>query len=103
MFQDQEYIAQTAHLISGERARIFEELSSWDTVKVYRPFANFILMRILKEDVTSDQLFDHCIRQCMMIRDCSTFPFLDDKYVRFCMMKPDQNDRLLEAFKELLG
>lgn len=103
MFQDQEYIARTAHLISGERARIFEELSSWDTVKVYRPFANFILMRILKEDVTSDQLFDHCIRQCMMIRDCSTFPFLDDKYVRFCMMKPDQNDRLLETFKELLG
>ena len=57
----------------------------------------------MKEDVTSDQLFDHCIRQCMMIRDCSTFPFLDDKYVRFCMMKPEQNDRLLEAFKELLG
>ncbi|MGI6007595.1 MAG: pyridoxal phosphate-dependent aminotransferase [Ruminococcus sp.] len=102
MFQDQEYIEQTASLTSSERDRIFRELSGWDSVKVYRPSANFILMQILKETVTSDQLFDHCIRQGMMIRDCSTFPFLNDKYVRFCFMKPDQNDRLLKAFRELL-
>ena len=31
----------------------------------------------------------------MMIRDCSTFPFLDNKYIRFCVMNPEENDRLL--------
>lgn len=102
MFCDNEYILKTQQLITAERTRMFEELSSWDTVKVYQPTANFILMQILKEDVTSDELFDHCIRKCMMIRDCSTFPFLNDKYVRFCIMHPDQNDRLLDAFRELL-
>lgn len=103
MFQDQEYIAQTSRLITSERDRLFGELSSWDTVKVYRPSANFILMQILKDEVTSGQLFDHCIRKGLMIRDCSTFPFLSDKFVRFCMMKPEQNDRLMNAFKELLA
>jgi threonine-phosphate decarboxylase len=102
MFQDQEYIAQTSQLITKERERLFLELSSWDTVKVYRPSANFILMQILKDDVTSGQLFDHCIRKGLMIRDCSTFPFLSDKFVRFCMMKPEQNDMLMEAFRQLL-
>lgn len=102
MFCDNEYILKTQQLITAERTRMFEELSSWDTVKVYQPTANFILMQILEEDVTSDELFDHCIRKCMMIRDCSTFPFLNDKYVRFCIMHPDQNDRLLDAFRELL-
>jgi threonine-phosphate decarboxylase len=29
-----------------------------------------------------------------MIRDCSTFPFLDQKYIRFCFMMPEDNDRL---------
>ena len=73
MFCDHEYVLKTQQLISSERTRLFQELSSWDTVKVYRPSANFMLMQILKDDVTSDELFDHCIRKCMMIRDCSTF------------------------------
>ena len=37
-----------------------------------------------------------------MIRDCSTFPFLGDRYVRFCVMLPADNDRLLAAMAELL-
>ena len=102
MFQDQEYIKETISLISSERDRLFNELNSWGSVKVYDPSANFMLVRILKDDVSSDLLFDHCIKQKMMIRDCSTFPFLSDKYIRFCIMKPEDNDRLLKAFGELL-
>lgn len=102
MFPDTEYIEKTKELISSERTRIYEELNSWDTVKVYKPAANFILMKILREDVTSDQLFDHCIRQKLMIRDCSSFPFLDNSYVRFCIMSPEDNNKLLKAFAEIL-
>ena len=102
MFPDKEYIQKTRDLIISERNRLFSELSAWDSVKVYKPAANFMLMRILKEDVTADVLFDHCIRQKLMIRDCSSFPFLDSSYVRFCFMKPEDNDRLLAAFKEIL-
>lgn len=103
MFQDQEYIEETLALTTSERNRLYNELSSWDSVKVYPPLGNFILVQILKEDVTSDMLFDHCIRKGLMIRDCSTFPFLNDKYVRFCIMSPEKNDELIAAFRELLG
>ena len=48
-------------------------------------------------------VFDHCIRKGLMIRDCSTFPFLDSSYIRFCVMSPEKNDELLEAFREILG
>ncbi len=102
MFQDSEYISETKELISSERSRVFQELSSWDSVKVYEPKANFILMKIVKEGVDSGILFEHCIRKEMMIRDCSTFPFLDSRYVRFCIMSPEDNDRLLAAFREVL-
>lgn len=102
MFQDAEYIDQTQQLITAERNRIYTLISSWDTVKVYQPQANFILMKILKEEVTAAALFDHCIKKGLMIRNCSSFPFLDNKYVRFCLMKPEQNDRLIESFSELL-
>lgn len=102
MFPDEEYIRLTRELISSERDRMFQELSGWDSVKVYQPMANFMLVRIRKPDVSSQDLFDHCIRQGLMIRDCSTFPFLDNRYVRFCFMKPEENDRLLGAFREKL-
>lgn len=102
MFQDQDYIRATKELISGERSRIYQELSSWDSVQVYEPSANFILMKILKEDVDAELLFEHCIRKGLMIRNCSTFPFLDSRYVRFCIMAPKQNELLLQTFRELL-
>ncbi|MDD3337910.1 MAG: histidinol-phosphate transaminase [Lachnospiraceae bacterium] len=102
MFPDKEYIAHTRDLITSERNRLFTELSSWENVKVYKPAANFMLMKILKEDVNAEILFDHCIRQHLMIRDCSSFPFLDNRYIRFCFMMPEDNDRLLTAFADLL-
>lgn len=102
MFQDEDYIRETKELITGERARLYQELSSWDTVRVYEPQANFILMKILKEGMDAEILFEHCIRKGMMIRNCSTFPFLDSQFIRFCIMSPEDNDRLLEAFRELL-
>ena len=102
MFQDTEYIKKTRSLISGERNRIYHLLQSWPSVQPYEPSANFMLVKILKEDVDADQLFDHCIRKGLMIRNCSTFPFLSNRYFRFCFMKPEQNDQLLAAIRELL-
>ncbi|MDO5392443.1 MAG: histidinol-phosphate transaminase [Eubacteriales bacterium] len=102
MFQDEDYIRETKELITSERARMYQELSSWDTVRVYEPQANFILMKILKEGVDAEMLFEHCIRKGMMIRNCSTFPFLDSQFIRFCIMSPEDNDRLMDAFRELL-
>lgn len=102
MFQDTEYIRDTKELISSERARIYGILSAMETVKVYEPTANFILVKILKPGVTAADLFDHAIRRGLMIRDCSTFPFLDGRYFRFCFMSPEKNDELLGCIRELL-
>lgn len=103
MFSDKDYIDKTKALITEERQRMYETLASWKAVKVYPSCTNFLLVRILREDVTSDMVFDHCIRKGLMIRDCATFPFLDSSYIRFCVMSPEKNDELLEAFREVLG
>ena len=97
MFSDTDYIKKTKALISSERARIYKLLKEHPDFKAYEPSGNFILVRILRDDLTSQDLFDRAIRQKMMIRDCSTFPFLDNKYIRFCIMNPEDNDRLLSC------
>lgn len=100
MFQDESYIQETKTLISSERRRMYERFSARDDFKVYEPSGNFMLVKILRPQLTSQDLFDRTIRRGMMIRDCSTFPFLDDKYIRFCFMEPRMNDRLVDCILE---
>ncbi|MDE6903406.1 MAG: aminotransferase class I/II-fold pyridoxal phosphate-dependent enzyme [Lachnospiraceae bacterium] len=100
MFTDQNYIEKTRDLILGERKRIYQKFSDSGIFKVYPPSANFLLAKIVKGNLTSQDLFDRAIRRGMMIRDCSTFPFLDQKYIRFCFMMPEDNDRLSHCLLE---
>lgn len=102
MFNDKEYIKKTKELVSSERNRICQVLEKVPEVKFYHPNANFILLRILKDGITSGDLFDAAIKKGLMIRDCSTFPFLDNKFIRFCFMNPEENDALLKVLTETL-
>ena len=102
MFSDSEYIKATKELISTERIRVCDKLRGIDGLKVYNPVANFVLCRITKENVDADILFDNAIRANLMIRNCSSFPFLDNSYFRICFMNPDDNDRLLEVISSTL-
>ena len=97
MFQDEAYIQKTRTLIQQERTRCYETLAESKRFHPYKPTANFMLMRIVDEDLNSSILFDRAIRKGLMIRDCSTFPFLNDKYIRFCFMNPEDNSRLLDC------
>ena len=97
MFKDTAYIEATKQLISAERERCYQALSASPDYKVYKPSGNFMLAKITNEDLTSEYLFDKAIKEGLMIRDCSTFPFLDNKYIRFCFMNPEDNDRLLKC------
>ena len=101
MFSDKKYIEKTRALITSERNRLYQLLHTWKHVKVYPSCSNFLLVKILREDVTSEMVFEHCIRKGLMIRDCSTFPFLDNSFIRFCVMSPEKNDELVEALREL--
>ncbi len=97
MFQDTEYIKETKDLISSEREYMFRYLKQQPDFKPYPASANFILIRSLDDRITSEVLFDRAIREKMMIRDCSTFPFLDNSYIRICVMQPEMNRKLLEC------
>ena len=102
LFTDTKYITLTKMFLAKERERICQILAKMDGIKFYPAHANFVLVRLLREDLTAADLFDMAIRKGLMIRDCSTFPFLDDSYFRFCFMKPKDNDRLLACIQKFL-
>ena len=77
------------------------EFSGLDSVMIYPAYANFVLVKILKEGLSSFDVFENAIHQNLMIRDCSSFESLNGEYVRFCIMNPEDNDRLLDVFRSL--
>lgn len=102
MFSDEDYITKTKAFISSERTRVCDVLRQNQNLKVYEPVANFVLVRILKPGVTASKLFEACIQKGLMIRDCVTFPGLDESYFRICFMSKEKNDELLEVIRETI-
>jgi threonine-phosphate decarboxylase len=47
-------------------------------------------------------IFEKLIEKHMIIRDASSFPFLDSRYMRFCFLLPEQNQKLLDALKDII-
>lgn len=101
MFRDHDYIRKTRNLILSERKRLYNELKAVPVYKVYPAYANFILLKIQKQGLTSSDVFEACIRQGLMIRDCASFQCLDGEFIRFCIMMPEDNTRLLNVLKQL--
>lgn len=97
MFSDVDYINEARDLIISERKRLYEKYNATSRFKAYAPTANFMLLKILDENESAENLFERAIREKMMIRDCSTFPFLNDRYIRICFMSPEDNDRLFDC------
>lgn len=100
MVQDTEYIEHTRSLILSERDRMYQELKTIPALHTFEPVANFFLVKIEAENVTSADVFDFLIKKGLMIRDCSSFTNLKGEYIRFCIMNPEDNTRLLDGLKE---
>lgn len=103
MLIDKDYIKNTHNHIAKERKKIIEELSTWDFVKFIEPVANFILVKSLKPSLKASTLFEALLKKQMMIRDTSSFPFLDEYYFRFCFLHSKQNDELLKEMKTIFN
>ena len=102
MFKDTKYIEETRSLILSERDRMYRLLSKMPGCTAYTPYANFILVRIRKDGLTSFDVFEKCIKRGLMIRDCSSFQCLDGEFIRFCIMMPEDNTKLLDVLRTVL-
>ncbi|MBR6222279.1 MAG: aminotransferase class I/II-fold pyridoxal phosphate-dependent enzyme [Lachnospiraceae bacterium] len=102
MFTDTDYIEATKNLIHTEQNLVYVAMKSRKSIKVFRPEANFILVKLLKENQTSKQVFDYCMERNFMIRDCSDYLGLGDKYIRFCFMRPTDDDKLVNRILDIV-
>lgn len=103
MFEDKSFIEKSHSLIIAERNKIINELSKLEKIKLYDTQSNFILIKILDKSITSSKVFDILIKDKMVIRDASDFPYLGSEFLRFCILSPEHNDLLLSKLKAILA
>lgn len=102
MFTDTDFITKTRQLVISERNKIKAELSKWKNIKLYETESNFFLFKLVRDDITADYIFNRLIQKKLLVRDCSSFPYLDGHYVRFCIQLPEQNNMLIQELKNII-
>ena len=101
MFIDEDFILNSKKLIHEERTRVMEQLRKISGLQVFPTYANFCLIKILRTDISATIVFETAMKKGLMVRNCSTFPFLNDSYFRICFMLPEQNDTLIQCLTDL--
>ena len=102
MFKDDDYIEQGQSVIHTERSLVYLAMSTSKNIKLYKPAANFMLVRLLGDNVDSTLVADHCNQRGIIIRRCDDIRGLDNKFIRFCFMNPKQNDLMVNTILEIV-
>ena len=101
VIQDKEYIRKSKMFIEKEREFLYHQLSKIKILKVYPSYANFILLKILYNKLDTEKLQEQLIKRNILIRDCSNFCGLNNKFFRIAVRKREENMKLLSALKRL--
>jgi threonine-phosphate decarboxylase len=97
---DVDYIRNTIRYVTDERAFLTDALNEIPGFKIYGSAANFLLVSII--GLNAPELRDHLAQRGILIRDCSTFQGMGDRYFRVAVKRHDQNVILIEKLREVI-
>ena len=94
------YIKKTRRLIEKERERLLSALRILPGVEPFPCSANFILIKLTSIDAW--QLTEKLGQRGLLVRDCSSFPGLSNRFVRIAVRTRRENNRLVHVLREIL-
>ncbi len=102
ILNDKKYIKKTYTLIEKERKFLSGQLAMIEGLRPYPTVTNFILIKIEKPGLTSKHLRKSLLKKGILIRDCSNFRNLNNKYIRVAVRSHGENLKLLTNLKIIL-
>ena len=95
---DRSHLSKTRKVISQERNFLRKSISKINGFTCYNSETNFILV---KSKIDSKQLQKKLLKKDILIRDCSTFRGLNNKFIRVAVRTHRENLKLVHALKNL--
>ncbi|MFQ5998078.1 MAG: pyridoxal phosphate-dependent aminotransferase [Candidatus Bathyarchaeia archaeon] len=96
---DLDHVQRARELVNAERPRLARALREIGAVT--SPCANFILFRGNGSNWRSSVVHDRMLQKRILVRDCSTFRGLDNRYIRVSVRSRNENDVLLENLAQV--
>jgi threonine-phosphate decarboxylase len=97
--KDDDFIKRSRLMISRSKKQMQKALQMIPWLRVYPSETNFFLVEITKGSLTSTQLKEGLERKGLLIRDCSDFDGLNNKFFRVSVNKLEKNKKLIEHLK----
>ena len=99
--EDKDYIRETREYVLREKDFLFSELSKIKGLKPYPTRVNFLFLEITKEGLSSAKLQELLLNQGILIRDCSNFRNLNNKFIRVAIRSQKENLCLLKSIQKI--
>lgn len=96
---EKEYINNTINYIENEKDRFYYELCKFNDLKIFKPSVNYIMFKINK----NIDLKEEMMKENIIIRSCSNYIGLDNKYYRVAVRKREENEKFIDVLKKILN
>ena len=93
-----EFLERSCKAIKKENSFLMNSLSKFEWLSCFQSSTNFIL---IKTKINSKLLQKKLLKKNILIRDCSSFCGLNEKYVRIAVKNRNQNKLLIKALGEI--
>ncbi len=97
------YVEETVRFVGEERDRLTRRLESLSALTVYPSSANYVLVRLEDPRWNAPGLARELEQRRILIRDCTSFPGVGERFVRLAVRKRRENELLSAALQETLG
>jgi threonine-phosphate decarboxylase len=98
---DWQHTKRTLKTVGKERERLLSAIRILPGVETFPSAANFIFVKVTAPQ--APMLVEKLALRGLLVRDCSSYPGLDNRFLRITVRSSGENKRLLRTLRELLG
>ncbi|SCY94625.1 threonine-phosphate decarboxylase CobD [Alkaliphilus peptidifermentans] len=102
LLSEDKYVANSFKWLKNERVNFFNKLNEIKVLKVFSSETNFVLLKLLENNYTAKTLQANLLKRGILIRDCSSFKGLNEKYIRLAVKDGASNERLIKELKSII-
>ena len=99
--QKRSFIKETRRFITEEGKFLFDEVNKISAFCAFPSRANFLLLKIKDKKLDSADLVRRLIAKAILVRDCSNFRGLNNKFIRVAVRTRKENIKLLKALRSV--
>ena len=99
MFLDTQFHKHVYEKFKQQREFMLSSLKRIDGIKPFETNGNFMLVIIIDPKISIRSLYDYALNENMILRDCSSFVYLGDRFFRVCFLDDKSNKELIELLK----